>query len=112
MRDKIKQSIQQHFIIWWTVSCSTAALSGAICLVTKIKQKDENAFQYLGPWVRMWTLIACIGLFPGAIICLTNGNKASSDAEERENVNMDGQGNIDAVIICRKDGPGTGAQIV
>ena len=38
--------------------------------------------------------------------------EGSNDVEENQDFNVDGNGDFDTIMICRKDGPITGEQFV
>ena len=128
MWDKIKSSIEQHFIIWWTLSCFAVAVSGVIYMAIHFQQNHENTTRYLFLWVLVWALITPLGILAGIFWWLTevtrmNGdpdvvmpmqgeNEGFNDAEEIEHFKVDTSENVNAINICHEDGSVTGEHFV
>ena len=121
MQNIIKQSMKQHFIIWWTLSCfALASICGVIYLAIETKQNHVNAYENLFLWIIIWAYLTIMGLFTGVLSwlidvrdrCKMDKIEGSNDVEENQDFNVDGNGDFDTIMICRKDGPITGEQFV
>ena len=120
MWNTIKKSIEQHFIIWWTVFCFTMMSPGVIYLAIETDQKQENTWQNPIGWITSWAYITCLGILGHILSRLIDTtdkywmdeNEDFNDAEKNEHLNADGNGDINSGIVCCKDGPITGEQFV
>ena len=117
----IKKSIEKNAIIWWAASCFKLVMSGALYVVIKMEQQQqEYASEHLTMWFVAWALITAMGIWSCVAICFIDAsnkdsldkNEAFNSAKGDKDYDVDGHSKLDTVTICQNDGPVTAEQFV